>query len=141
MADLFAGTGNLGLEALSRGARSAIFVDNSIASMKLIKENTLRASLADKSEFYQGDVLAAIEHFRLLQRRFHILFCDPPYNRGFIATVLPKIDASAIMLTEGVVIVEHSKHEALPEHLLHLQCKRTERYGETLVSFLVHKKN
>ncbi|MDR3589643.1 MAG: 16S rRNA (guanine(966)-N(2))-methyltransferase RsmD [Negativicutes bacterium] len=136
VADLFAGTGNLGLEALSRGAEKAVFVDNSHSSMNLLKENAVRARLADRAEFLRTDALAAISRLQQDKRIFHLIFCDPPYNRGHVDAVLARIDAAEILAPDGVVVIEHSKHEPITAVLQKLQIRRSEHFGETTVSFL-----
>ncbi len=138
VADLFAGTGNLGLEALSRGAASAVFVDASPASIALIRDNAARTGLQGRAEILCLDALAAVDRFARTGRTFDLIFCDPPYNRGLVAAILGKIAAGDILRPDGTVIIEHSRHEQLPDSLVHLRVSRTERYGETLVSLLTH---
>lgn len=138
VADIFAGTGNLGLEALSRGAASAVFVDASPASIAIIRDNVVRTGLGDRAEILRSDALAAVDRFARAGRSFDLIFCDPPYNRGLPAAVLDKLAAVDILRPGGTVIIEHSRHEQLPESLVNLKISRTERYGETLVSFLTH---
>ena len=138
VADIFAGTGNLGLEALSRGAASTAFVDKSPASIAIIRDNAARTGLQDRAEILCLDALAAVDKFARTGRAFDLIFCDPPYNKGLAAAILGKIAAGNILRPEGTVIIEHSRHEQLPESLANLKVSRTERYGETLVSFLTH---
>lgn len=137
--DLFAGTGNLGLEALSRGAKTAVFVDNSNDSIAIITENAHHTKLVQHTEIYRNDVLRALD--RLVQdgRSFELLFCDPPYKQGFVQVVLEKLDKHPIMALGGVVVIEHSRHEKIADEWEHLQLKRTERYGVTMISFLLYK--
>jgi len=137
--DIFAGTGNLGLEALSRGAKSAVFVDNSHDSVAIIKENAQHTKLADHVEICKNDVLRALDRFVQTGRCFDLLFCDPPYSRGFVQAVLDKLDKHPIMALDGVIVIEHSRHEQIADEWEHLQLKRTERYGATLISFLLYK--
>lgn len=134
--DLFAGTGNLGLEALSRGAKEAVFVDSSYTSMSFIKDNAIRTKLSESAQFIKSDVLTAIEKFASTGRVFDIIFCDPPYNRGFVEKVVKAVDKLQLLAPGGVLMIEHSKHELVPTDLTHLRVNRTERYGETLVSFV-----
>jgi 16S rRNA (guanine966-N2)-methyltransferase len=138
VADLFAGTGNLGLEALSRGAAAAVFVDASPASIALIRDNAARARLAERAELLRKDALAAVGHFARCGRTFDLIFCDPPYNKGLAPAILEKIDAGNILRPSGVAIIEHSRHEPLSAGLVNLTISRTERYGETLLTFLEH---
>lgn len=135
--DLFAGTGNLGLEALSRGADTAIFVDNT--STSIIKENATHTKLIDRCEIYRADVVRSLEKLILQGQRFDLIFCDPPYNQGYVGQVLSRIDGSNILKDGGVVILEHSRHELIDGHWKNISVIRSERYGETMVSFLSKK--
>jgi 16S rRNA (guanine966-N2)-methyltransferase len=136
VADIFAGTGNLGLEALSRGAERAVFVDNSNTSMNLLKENAVRAKLSERAEYLRTDAVSAINRFTQDKRLFQLIFCDPPYNRGHVNVILQRIDGADILDPDGVVVIEHSKHEPITAQLLRLTLKRSEHFGETTVSFL-----
>lgn len=138
VADLFAGTGNLGLEALSRGAASAVFVDASPASIALIRDNAASTGLQSRAEILRIDALAAVDRFARTGRTFDLIFCDPPYNRGLAPAVAAKIAAGNILRPGGALIIEHSRHEQLPDSLVNLTVSRTERYGETTVSILTH---
>ena len=137
--DIFAGTGNLGLEALSRGGKTAVFVDNSNDSIAIIKENAQHTKLALHTEIYKNDVLRSLDRLAQEGRSFDLLFCDPPYKQGYVQAVLEKLNKHPIMALGGVVVIEHSRHEKIADEWEHLQLKRTERYGATLVSFLLYK--
>lgn len=136
--DLFAGTGSLGIEALSRGADSALFIDRSIASVKLVKENLKLAKLSEKGKVIKADSLNMLERLSQDKYQFDLIFCDPPYNKGFVAAVLSRIDASTILASDGIIIVEHSKHEEINSEFNQIKQKRTQKYGETLVSFFTY---
>lgn len=138
--DLFGGTGNLGLETLSRGAESAVFIDKSPASINLIKENSIITKLGGRTEVIKTDSLKALDRFIQDGRQFDLIFCDPPYNNGLVQLVLRKIDNSQILTSNGMIIVEHSKHEPIHTDFAQLVLKRTEKYGETLVSFVTRSK-
>lgn len=135
--DLFAGTGNLGLEALSRGAAHALFIDHSLPSLAAIKDNIHTAKLSEKSEVWRGDSVKAIDKLSQLGRTFRLIFIDPPYNLGLVSAVLLKLDTSSVAETGGLIVVEHSKHEPITTQWQHLKLIRTERYGETVVTFLM----
>lgn len=136
--DLFAGTGSLGLEALSRGARQAVFVDQSIASIQVIKDNVDHTKMSDKAEILKSDVLKTIEKFTRTENLFDIVFCDPPYNKGYINKVLQLIDKGTIVAEQAILVLEHSRHEPPATQWDNLMLKRSERYGETIVSFLIY---
>lgn len=135
--DLFAGTGNLGLEALSRGAKQAAFVDRRVESVAVIKDNAEHTKLLEHAVIYKRDVLSALDQFAQSGQSFTMIFCDPPYNRGFVASVLKKIDEGTVLQDSGIIVIEHSQHELIQDKWLTLAVKRTEKYGETMVSFLV----
>lgn len=135
--DLFAGTGNLGLEALSRGAAHALFIDHNLPSLAVIKDNIHNAKLNDKTEVWRGDSIKAIEKLNQLGRTFRLIFIDPPYNQGLVHAVLLRLDTTNVVEAGGLIVVEHSKHEPITTQWQHLKLIRTERYGETVVTFLM----
>jgi len=134
--DLFAGTGNLGLEALSRGAAAALFIDNSPASLAVIGDNIRQAGLGGLAEVQRGDSINWLGRLSRSGRRFTLVFVDPPYDSGLINIVLQKIDDGNIVEAGGLIVVEHSKHEQINTQWQNLQQVRTERYGATLVTIL-----
>ncbi len=127
--DIFAGTGNLGLEALSRGAASAVFVDQATGS--LIKENAVHARLDKNSKVVSGDAFAVLRRLEAGGQSFGVVFCDPPYHKGLWEKALLQLDASSLLSENGILIVEHgADEENLPE-LKYLLRVRNERYGKT----------
>jgi 16S rRNA (guanine(966)-N(2))-methyltransferase RsmD len=139
--DIFAGTGNLGLEALSRGATTAVFIDNSTESIDIIKANAERTKLTAHTEIYKNDVIRALDKFVQNGRSFDLIFCDPPYNQGLVQIVLDRIENHSLLKPKGILVIEHSKHETITDDWNNLQLRRVERYGETLVSFLLYNTN
>ncbi|WP_245692299.1 16S rRNA (guanine(966)-N(2))-methyltransferase RsmD [Sporomusa acidovorans] len=135
--DLFAGTGNLGLESLSRGAAHTLFVDHSLASLAAVKENINHANFCKMAEVRRGDSLKVLDALNKSGRLFTLVFVDPPYNRGLVNTALQKLDMSDVVEHGGVIVVEHSKHEQINTDWHYLKLVRSERYGETLVAFLI----
>lgn len=134
--DLFSGTGNLGLEAVSRGAVHAVLVDKSPSSIATIKKNAQNTKLVESIEIIRQDVLTAIDRLVAASQQFDLIFCDPPYNQGFVQTVLHKLDEKPLLLSDdGILIMEHSGHEEVitGDNLVIL---RTQRYGETMVTFV-----
>lgn len=133
--DLYAGSGSLGLEALSRGAMSAVFVDQADWSLKCIRRNLDELGLDDKAHVHQGEVLRSVDRFRKKGMFFSMVFVDPPYNKGLVKKTLIKLDQSGIVLPFGQVVVGHSIHEALPEALPSLKLARTKKIGQSCHSF------
>jgi 16S rRNA (guanine966-N2)-methyltransferase len=135
--DLFAGTGNLGLEALSRGAAEALFIDQSVVSLATTKENINHAGLSKLAVVQRGDALKILNQLSLAGRSFTLVFVDPPYNRGLVNAVLQKLDINNVVEPGGIIVVERSKHEQLNMDWQCLKLIRDERYGETFVTFLM----
>lgn len=133
--DLFAGTGNLGLEALSRGASSAMLVDKNSQSIKIMMENAILTDLAGMAVICREDVLQALRRLDGEGKSFDLIFCDPPYNLGLAPKVLQALETGGVMRDGGVLVLEHSRHEKLPDGLKRIVAYRSEFYGETVVSF------
>ncbi len=130
--DLFAGTGALGLEAISRGGAQATFVD--FKTINIISDNVNRAHFNDKSEIIGGDVFKIIKKFSDNQRQFDLIFCDPPYNKGLWQQTLVKIDNLNLLKTEGLLIIEHDINETsenLKSILKNIENVRQIKYGHT----------
>ena len=128
--DIFAGTGNLGLEALSRGAESAVFVDK--ATAKLIAENLQLTRLQEKGIVRSGDVFAELSRQAAGRAEFSLIFCDPPYHKGLWQQVLRQIDAAdGLMAENGILVVEHGAEENEIPELSRLQLVHNRRYGHT----------
>ena len=127
--DIFAGTGNLGLEALSRGAARAVLVDKATAS--LMRENAAHTRLADRTEIMAGDACSVLTRLEAQGQRFSLIFCDPPYHRGLWEKVLKYLDESQVLSPEGILVVEHGADENdLPE-LQRLRRVLNKVYGHT----------
>jgi len=129
--DIFAGTGNLGLEALSRGACRAVFVDQSGESIKVINENAVHTKLADKTEIIRGDVFAAMQRLERAGRRFSLVFCDPPYNKELCQRALSFLDASKLLLDGALVVMEHARADDFNMEFSTLKLLRNQVYGAT----------
>lgn len=102
--DLFAGSGGIGIEALSRGAREAVFVERNEAGVKVIRENLNRTRLTERAVCMQAEVSAGLR--RLIGREFDYIFMDPPYHERLEKDVLTLIQELAILRKDGMVIVE-----------------------------------
>lgn len=134
--DLFAGSGALGIEALSRGAEKVIFVDDSFASVNLMWKNLERLGFKDKAKVIKKDVLRFIRGKN--QECFDIIFADPPYGKGLCQKVLEILAEKNFLDSEGIVIIEHHKKEKIEEKENFILLKQ-KRYGDTLVSFFREK--
>ncbi len=113
--DLFAGSGGIGIEALSRGACYACFVDNSKEALRCIRENLNHTKLADSATVYASDYMNALAKMQMEHRRFNIVFMDPPYERGFETEALRFLASSDLLADNALVIVEASMKTPIDE--------------------------
>lgn len=134
--DLYAGSGSLGLEALSRGALNVTFVDRANWAARVIQRNLDELGLSDKAQIIEGDVLKAVDKFKKKGRNFSLIFVDPPFQQGLVKKTLLKLDQSGIVMPFGQVIVGHTRQEELPEALVTLKLARTKKIGQACLSFL-----
>ena len=137
--DLFAGTGAVGIEALSRGARSAIFVELNRQVVSLIPQNLETAGFSDRADVYAVDVIRALNLLNGKQARFDIIFLGAPYDSPLLEKAMEKIAEVDILNPGGIVIAEHRKQHLLPDHYGRFEKYRDARYGETKLSFFKEK--
>ena len=134
--DLYAGSGSLGLEAISRGAADVVFVDQADWAVKVIERNLLDLGLVHKARILKGEVLKTIGKLEKKGGKFSLIFVDPPFNKGLVKKTLLKLCQSDIVAPFAQIVVGHSSHEALPESLPNLNLTRSKRIGQAYLSFL-----
>ena len=125
--DLFAGTGQLGIECLSRGAASAVFVDRRADAVKLIRENLKITELSDRARVVSGD---SMEYLKTLREKFDLILLDPPYAEGLLEAAIAHIAKFDILAPHGIIVAEHPVDKALPALALPYKLHRTYRYGK-----------
>lgn len=133
--DLYAGSGSLGLEALSRGALDVTFVDRGSFAVKVIHENLQSLGLQAKGQIIEGDVIRSIKRLEKQKRIYSLVFVDPPFSQGLVKKTLMHLDQSAILAPFAQVVVGHFKDEPLPESLQTLRLARTKKVGQACLSF------
>lgn len=133
--DLYAGTGAIGIEAISRGAHEVVFVEINPRAVKIINENLDLTGLSEKAQVICQDSEKAISQLSNRNMRFDIVFLDPPYLKDLIDKSLRSIDAHGLLSISGLIITESSKADHLPEEVGHLRRFRDEKYGDTILSF------
>ena len=140
--DLFAGTGAYGFEAISRGAKNAIFIDNSSESLLILKKNISLLGVSEQCQVKQQDLVVG-DSLKITKKDgyFDIVFIDPPYRLGFIVPVLKKVGCSDFLSLSGVVVAETSKEECLPEKAGNLQLWQVRKYGSTCLWFYLKKES
>ena len=129
--DLFGGTGQLGIEALSRGAQSAVFVDAGEAACKLIKENLRRTKLEEQARVVRSDYLQYLSGCR---EKFDIILLDPPYAEVFLENSLNRISEIDILQTNGIIVTERPIEKALNWDLPGFSRSKDYKYGNTLIT-------
>jgi len=138
--DLFAGSGNVGIEALSRGASEVIFVDRSPRSIGIIESNLQTLGLSDRATLMRIDAWTAIKRMGSRHEKFSVIFVDPPYRQGILLSTLIALSASNLLEDDGVIIVEHFHKEELPKEVPGLTRDREIRHGESKLSFFLKEK-
>ena len=136
--DLFAGTGAYGIEALSRGAKKAVFVDIDRDSISVLEANIKGLSLESRAKIIRWDLTKNLNCLLPLGIGFNLVFLDPPYNKKMILPTLSNLLTSQSMANDARLIVEHSNRESLVTDQLPLKIIDQRRYGKTLVSFLLY---
>ncbi|MCJ7856790.1 16S rRNA (guanine(966)-N(2))-methyltransferase RsmD [Lachnospiraceae bacterium NSJ-143] len=111
--DLFSGSGSIAIEALSRGACEAVLVDNSPHALEIIKENLEHTKLDKKAEVIKTDAVSALKQLSSAQRKFDIIFMDPPYASGLYSDVLETVVKLGILDKYGIIIAEQSSKEEI----------------------------
>ena len=134
--DLFAGTGSLGIEALSRGAKKVLFVEKSRQAIRLIQKNLLQCSMDGQSEILPKDVNRAIGILDQRGESFGLILMDPPYVKGLIQKTLLKMQRHKIHRDDSILVIEHDRREPLPKTIEGWNLIRERAIGDTIISFL-----
>ena len=133
--DLFAGSGALGIEALSRGAEAAVFVEQHPTALAVLRRNLELCGLTAQTAVLAQPVAAALRGLAAQGRNFTLVFCDPPYGQGLVRDTLERLGEVGLVAPGGLVAAEHSRRdEPAPEYgaLARIQERR---YGDTVVTF------
>ena len=135
--DLFAGTGAMGIEALSRGAGDAVFVDNDRVSIGVIKKNIEACGLESAARIIKKDALDAIRSLSKRGEKFDLIFIDPPYESALVEKSIRAVDEEGILSADGFLVAETSKRAPVSLELSNLERVDERSYGDTLVYFFV----
>ena len=129
--DLFGGSGQMAIEALSRGAAGAVIVDQSKESIQIIRKNLEKTKLADRAQVVCAD---ALEYLQRTKTRFDLIFLDPPYRENLLENALNRISEIDILKSGGIIVCERPADKALPEDYAAFRRVRDYRYGRTGVT-------
>lgn len=133
--DLFAGSGAVGIEALSRGAARAVFVEQAAAHLQVLAQNLATTGLAGRAELLRRDALQAVALLARRQETFDLVFLDPPYGQGLVPATLAALAEHGLVAPGGLVICEHHRKDLVPGQAGVLVRCREVVFGETVLSF------
>ena len=128
--DLFGGSGQMGIEALSRGAERAVIVDRSREAVLVIRENLNKTRLASRAAVVQADYL---DYLRRCRERFDLVFLDPPYAENFLENALNRISELDILKSGAIIVCEKPAEKALTVEMPGFSRSREYRYGKTAI--------
>ncbi len=137
--DLFAGSGALGIEALSRGARWCFFSDLDKKSIALVKGNLEATRLVERASVHHLDAERMIEYLFQRGEKIDYLLVDPPYSKGIVQKILKQLEKYNIMQVGGIVIIETDKSEILPDEVAGLSKTKDRVYSSTRISIFLAK--
>jgi 16S rRNA (guanine966-N2)-methyltransferase len=138
--DLFAGSGGLGIEAISRGLDRVIFVDRDKNAISTIHENIHKCGLEQQAEVYRNDAERAIKAVAKRELLFNYIFLDPPYKKQQLEKLLEMINEQNVLNENGTIICEHGSEVQMPDSVKNFVKKKYEQYGITAVSIYMFKK-
>ncbi|MBO8129448.1 MAG: 16S rRNA (guanine(966)-N(2))-methyltransferase RsmD [Peptococcaceae bacterium] len=138
--DLFAGSGSIGIEALSRGASRVIFVENNPKVASVLRQNVTGAGFHSRSQIMRADVIQAIQKLSFQDDKFDVVFMDPPYSKyALYKKILTMLDEKNLLTTGGVIVAESHKSNPLYSEIGRLYRVRQNRYGDSLLTFYMMK--
>ncbi|WP_028595628.1 16S rRNA (guanine(966)-N(2))-methyltransferase RsmD [Paenibacillus assamensis] len=139
--DLFAGTGGLGIEALSRGVDHAVFIDMDPKAIETIKHNVNVARVAEKAEIFRNDAKRALKALAKRDMKFDLVFMDPPYRMTDADMLLTTMLEQEMLSEQAIVVIEHDSNYTYPEHIGAMACFRNAKYGEIALSLYTKKQD
>jgi 16S rRNA (guanine966-N2)-methyltransferase len=135
--DMCAGTGGLGIEALSRGAASCCFIEKNREALKCLKQNLLATRCAERATLLEMDLLRALPLLAGRGSRYSIIFFDPPYASELYTTVTDKLSSLGLLAPEGLFIAESASRNVLPERMGYLVKTDRRVYGDTALELYI----
>lgn len=139
--DLFAGSGSVGIEAISRGAKEVIFVDSSYEAIKVIKYNLEHCGFSKEAQVYKNDVFKALDILEKRDRIFNIIYVDPPFtNPKIFDQVMLTLDSKyKLLASDGVIIIRSQRNMSLPDQYDNLVKNKLSTYGESILHYYLRK--
>jgi len=137
--DLFSGTGSLGLEALSRGAKEIYFIEKSRYSIDLLSRNIKICGYGQKAHIFKGDVFEVVQKLGRMEEKFEIIVADPPFKQNFRSKILFTVSQSNVLCPRGILVIEHESHDADNGRYDLIQIKQ-KKFGASVVSIYQKKR-
>lgn len=137
--DLYAGTGNIAIEALSRGAKRAILIENDKEALRIIIDNLNSLGLDSRARAYKNDVFRAIEILERKNEKFDIIFLDPPYKENLSTGTIEKLSEHNLLQNGGIIISEHSVYEKMPDKIGRYVKYDERNYNKKIVTFYTNQ--
>ncbi|MFN2258094.1 MAG: RsmD family RNA methyltransferase, partial [Desulfuromonadaceae bacterium] len=129
--DICAGTGALGIEALSRGAGRSVFIDSSRQATELIAHNCRICNVEEQAEIIKSGFSSALPRFK--GSVFELIFIDPPYNKGMLREIITRISTLKLLASGGIICAEESKNAPVETDIRPYICIDTRTYGDTRI--------
>ena len=133
--DLFAGSGGLGIEALSRGMNKAIFIEKDGRAFQNLKENIAKCRYEDRTEVYRNDATRSLKILIKKEVKADLIFLDPPYKKHQYYKMVEDIVSNAVISNSGTIVCEHDTETNLPDNFFNFHKVREEKYGSIIISF------
>lgn len=133
--DLFSGTGSLGIEALSRGADSCIFVDRNKDCIQIISDNLISTKLIGQSQVLNGDYINILNRLAGEGKSFDLIFLDPPYKKNLIPQAIAIIEELCLITDDSLIVAERSKDDEIYHGSVNIVQVRKQSYGDTEIDF------
>lgn len=137
--DLFAGSGGLGIEALSRGIEKCIFVDREAKAIQTIHKNLEVCHAEAASEVYRNDAERALKAIKKRELQFHLIFLDPPYKQQKLKTLINTISENNLLQQSGFIVTEHGSDIQLSDEIDHFIQLKNETYGMSSITIFGYK--
>lgn len=131
--DLFSGTGSLGIEALSRGAKEVVFVEKSFQSLKILEKNLKLSGFVNMAAVFPGDVFRVLKKLGERGERFDFILADPPFKGALREKIVKTVEESGVLKAEGLLIVEHEVHD-FDSKIHGMQLLKQRCFGSCVVS-------
>lgn len=135
--DLFSGSGAIGIEALSRGAKYAMFIDLNPKCTRIIKKNLEKAKFTEYSDVYNTDYKKAIS--KMNSKSFDIIYVDPPYNKEIGIDAISRLSEADVLAEDGIIILETDTNELVPEQIGRYEKFNYKRYGRNILTLFKRK--